>query len=123
MRKAFTSDAAAAIPPRSSSSTAAGAGAAGAGSAGAGSAGAASAGAASTACAVAAVRLEAVEQQGEAGLDRDELVAVAALEDRAPLVGDRGGIVEVLLEDERRVARVQSVYVRPGCHQSLCSRD
>ena len=72
------------------------------------------AGAASTAGAVAvAVRLEAVEQQGEARLDRDELVAVAALEDRAPLVGNRSGIVEVLLEDEGRVARVQSVYFGP----------
>jgi hypothetical protein len=73
---------------------------------------------------VAAVRLEAVEQHREPGLQRDELVGVARLEDGAPLVGDGGGVVEVLLEDEGRVARVQSVDLGSKRHLTLrCSRE
>ena len=57
------------------------------------------------------------------GWSRDELVAVAALEERAPLVRDRVGVLEVLLEDEGRVARVQSVDSGRDAIETCCSSD
>ena len=53
----------------------------------------------------------ALEQPRKAGVRRDEL-AVAALEDVPPFLGDRFRILEVLLEQEPGVSRVQSVDFR-----------
>ncbi len=52
-----------------------------------------------------------LEQARQAGLNREEGLRLA-LEERTPLGRDRRRVVEILLENERRVARVQSVDVR-----------
>ena len=52
-------------------------------------------------------------------MGRDGL-AVAALEEQAPFARDRLWIVEVLLEEIARVARVQAVDVS---HYVLCSNE
>ena len=109
MRCAFTSAIAAATPPSSVSSMAPGwrARPAAAGASAAGSLGGRR-GAAPPRVAVAA--LERLEQAEQAGMGGDEL-AVAALEELAPLLRDRVGILEVVLEQEPGVARVQAVDV------------
>ena len=70
--------------------------------------------------AVAAVlALERLEQAHETGVRRDEL-AVAALEERAPLSRDRGRILEVILEEQPGVAGVEPVDV-VHAHTVFCS--
>src|SRR5581483_4534241 len=69
--------------------------------------------------AVLAVPAHALEQTREARQLLDEL-RVAALEERTPLARYRLGVLEVLLEDRRRVAGVQAIDFR---HLSVfCSR-
>lgn len=60
-----------------------------------------------------------LQQACETGMGRDN-VAVAALEELAPLARDRFGILEVLLEQVAREARVQAVDVS---HYVLCSNE
>jgi hypothetical protein len=55
--------------------------------------------------------LEMFEQARQARLNRKEGLGLA-LEQGTPLGGDGRRVVEVLLKNERRVARVQSVDVR-----------
>jgi hypothetical protein len=54
--------------------------------------------------------LERLQQAEQAGMRLDEL-AVAALEERAPLGRDRVGILEVVLEQQPGVAGVEPVDV------------
>ena len=69
---------------------------------------------------VPAVRAQPFEQPREARQLAEQL-GLAALEERTPLRGDRLGILEVLLEDRGRVARVQAIDFR---HRYLfCSRE
>ena len=63
--------------------------------------------------AVAAVGGRALEQPREAGLRCEQRLG-RALEEVAPLGRDGAGVVEVLLEEQRGVARVQSVDVGPS---------
>ncbi len=58
-----------------------------------------------------------LQETGETGMRRDDL-AVAALEEQAPFPRDRLWILEVLLEEIAREARVQAVDVS---HYVLCS--
>ena len=60
-----------------------------------------------------------LEQACETGMGRDD-VAVAALEQLAPLARDRVRVLEVLLEQVAREARVQAVDVS---HYVLCSNE
>ncbi len=53
---------------------------------------------------------EDVEQALQAGMGRDE-IARAAFEELAPLGGHRGGILEVVLEQQPRITGVQRVDV------------
>ena len=62
-----------------------------------------------------------LEQPRQAGLQREQRFGLA-LEERPPLGRHRARIVEVLLEEQRRVARVQSVDLRPGHPTPCCSR-
>ena len=57
--------------------------------------------------------LEELEKACEAGLQLEHRVR-RALEERPPLGRHRARIVEVLLEEQRGVARVESVDLRPG---------
>ena len=68
--------------------------------------------------AVSAVALEPLEQPRQAGIDGEHRLRVL-LEERAPLGGDRCGVVEVLLEQQRGVARVQSVDIRSAHTEPL----
>ena len=63
--------------------------------------------------------LERLQQPQQARVRRDEL-AVAALEELAPLGGDRVGVLEVVLEQEPGVAGVQAVDV-VRTHRLCCS--
>ena len=68
--------------------------------------------------AVAAVPRRVLEQAGEAGQRGDD-VGVAALEQRAPL-GEHGlGVLEVLVEQQTRIARVHAVDVVHS-HSDCC---
>ena len=69
----------------------------------------------------AAVLPEALEQPGEPRLGREQLFR-CALEEGAPFGRDGTRVVEVLLEQERRIARVQSIDLGPT-HQPCCSRE
>ena len=60
-----------------------------------------------------------LQQAGETGMRRDD-VAVAALEELAPLARDRVRVLEVLLEQVAREAGVQAVDVS---HYVLCSNE
>ena len=60
-----------------------------------------------------------LQQTSETGMGRDD-VAVAALEELTPLARDRVGVLEVLLEQVAREARVQPVDVS---HYVLCSNE
>ena len=66
-----------------------------------------------------AVLLQQLDQPREPGMRRDEL-ARPALEQRAPFVRDTVRVLEVLLEQRARVARVQSVDVM-HCHRLCCT--
>src|SRR5258708_35001196 len=57
--------------------------------------------------------LEMFEQTRQTWLNRKEGLRLA-LEEGTPLGGDRRRVVEILLKNERRVARVESVDVRAG---------
>ena len=58
-------------------------------------------------------------QPHQTGMSRDDL-AVAALEETAPFARDRFWVLEVLLEQVAREARVQAVDVS---HNVLCSNE
>ena len=60
-----------------------------------------------------------LQEACEAGMGRDDL-AVAALEEQSPFARDRLWILEILLEEVARVARVQAVDVS---HYVLCSNE
>ena len=64
-----------------------------------------------------AVRPQRLEQPRQPRVRGDQL-AVSALEQPAPLLRDRAGVLEVFLEQRLRVARVQPVDV---VHRSTCS--
>ena len=68
---------------------------------------------------MAVAALERLEQAQQARVGRDEL-AVAALEQLAPLGRDRVGILEVVLEQVAGVAGVQAVDV-VRTHRLCCS--
>ncbi len=70
----------------------------------------------------AAVPLEAVEQAGEARLGSEQLFG-GALEERPPLGRDSAGVIEILLEQQRRIARVQSIDLGPRHTTHCCSRE
>ncbi len=55
------------------------------------------------------VSLQPLEQEREPGLEREQLLLRSGLEERTPLRGDGAGIVEVLLEEQCRIARVEPV--------------
>src|SRR5262249_54148798 len=63
------------------------------------------------------LRLQRLQQPQEAGVRRHDL-ACAALEEVAPLRGDRVGVLEVILEQVARVTGVEAVDV----HYACCSR-
>ncbi len=109
MRWALTSAIAAATPPSSSSVEPRRAGWSRGGAAGAGGVGPRRC----RSLAVAAVVRQPLEQPGQAGQRRQE-VAVAALEERAPLRRDGLGILEILVEEQTRVAGVHAVDVMHG---------
>ena len=71
---------------------------------------------------VAAVSLQALEEAGEPRLGREQLFR-RALKERAPLGRDGAGVVEVLLEQQRRIARVQSIDLGPAHSTHCCSRE
>ena len=64
--------------------------------------------------------LERLEQAQQAGMRGNER-AVAALEELPPLLGDRVGVLEVVLEHEPGVAGVQAVDFR-ACSSSIVER-
>ena len=57
------------------------------------------------------VALHALEQAHEPGLHRQQLLG-GALEQRPPLVRNGGGVVQVLLQQQGGVTRVESVDLR-----------
>ena len=52
-----------------------------------------------------------LEEPGQAGLQPHEVGPVASLEESTPLFGDGGRVLEVLLEQLTREARVQRIDI------------